>query len=508
MRIAKTRHLEREGLRELAAIVEGSNDAIIGKRLDGTITSWNPAAERMYGYSADEAVGRPVAMLEPPERSGEVARILERLRAGEAVSDFDTVRVRKDGSRVDVLVTVSPIRDERGKVVGASTIAHDLTEFRRLEVELHQASKLDAIGRLAAGIAHDFNNLLIVIRGYSELLLQNVNGEDRESVEQIDAAARRASEFTHQLLAFCRQQVLEPEPTHVNEVVAETVALLARSLGEDIQLETQLGDDLDAIVVDRSELAKAILNLAINARDAMPAGGTLRIRTSRVDLDGAAPQLEVQAGPYVVLEVRDTGIGMPEEVRSRVFDPFFTTKRDGTGLGLAGVYGLARQSGGAVVLESEPGVGSTFTLYFPVAADVPAPRVPDEPLDTLNGNEVILLVEDTEMVRKLVVATLESYGYEVLAASGAEEALAIGRRFDRDIDLLLTDVVIPGINGHELAERLVASRPRLKVLFTSGYPADMTLRLGVGNGRAAFIEKPYLPEALARTVRRVLDGVA
>jgi PAS domain S-box-containing protein len=616
--------------RELAAIVEWSNDAIIGKRLDGTITSWNPAAERMYGYSAAEAVGRSIAMLEPTDRRGEIRGLLERVRAGQQIEGYETVRLRKDGSPVDVLLTISPIRDDDAGVVGACTIAHDLsqrravesalrqseasyrrlfeehpapmwvydpatmrflavnaavveasgytgeeflamtvtdvldedererldrhvgtftedtrglwrlrlkdgsridvatwgsaiefeghdarlvltqdvTEQRRLEEELRQTQKMDAIGRLAGGIAHDFNNLLLVIRGYSAILLARLSGADRNDVLQIDCAAERASEFTRQLLAFSRQQVLRPVPLDVNEVVGETLTLLRRSLEKDIDIETDLDPAVGLVLLDRSELTKAILNLAINARDAMPDGGTLHIRTRNVELAGDDQVAAAVAGPHVLLQVTDSGTGMDEETRRRAFDPFFTTKEDGTGLGLAAIYGLVKQSGGHILLSSEPGRGTTFKLYFPVTDTEPLPAGPQVPVGSLAGNQLILVVEDTDIVRDLVTALLESYGYEILAASSALEALVLAENLDRPIDLLLTDVVMRGMNGRELAERLVAARPDLKVLFTSGYPADTVIRHGIADARTAFIEKPYLPDELARKVREILarDG--
>jgi PAS domain S-box-containing protein len=624
-------------VRELAAIVESSADAIIGKSLDGTITSWNAAAERIYGYSASDAVGQSIEMLEPEGRHGEVRSILRRLEAGERIADFETIRACKDGSLVDVSLTISPIKNRDGTVVGASTIARDtgerkraadalrlseqsyrllfdhhpapmwlfdpeslgflavneaainlygysreeflamtideirpdedrdalrealadptrgyvepnvwrhrrkdgtlidvavssnalqfeghparlvlardVTEQRQLEEQLRQAQKMEAIGRLAGGIAHDFNNLLLVIRGYSAVLLRRSDDEElRDGVEQIDGAALRASEFTKQLLAFSRQQVLRLEVTDLNSVVEETLRLLKRTIGEQIAVETSLDPDVGSILVDRSQLTQAVLNLSINARDAMigDGGGTLSIRTANADLDDAyaAAHEGVAPGSYALLQITDSGPGMDEETQRRAFDPFFTTKEDGTGLGLATVYGLVKQSSGHIWLYSEPGMGTTFKLYLPTTtAPVIASTGPAE-VSSLEGTETILLVEDTEMVRSLVTSTLESYGYKVLVAAGGQEALSLAEHAGGSIDLLLTDVVMPGMNGRELADALVAKYPALKVLFTSGYPSDTVVRHGIADARAAFIEKPYLPDDLARKLRQLLDQQA
>ncbi len=613
-------------LGEFAAIVESSNDAIIGKRLDGTITSWNRAAEEMYGYSAEEAVGRSIDIVAPPEKRSEIAEFLARIGAGERIERLQTVRAHKDGTRFDVVLTISPIRDDAGRVVGASSIARDIREqlsaaallrqseenyrllFERhpapmfvygpasfrflavneamveaygwtedeflamtieeiwqpedrddlrrviaevvpesvlsnevrhvtkggthlvvcasgrgvpfegrparlvlaqdvtaqrgLEGELRQTQKMDAIGRLAGGIAHDFNNLLVVIRGNSDLLLGRLKGEQREYAEHIDTAAERASELTGQLLSFGRQRVLRIEPVDLNEIVTETLALLQRSLGEDVVITADLESDLGAVLADRSEVSNAILNLAINARDAMPDGGTLEIQSSANDVTETERWGELPPGRYVLLRITDSGTGMDEETRSHAFDPYFTTKQDGTGLGLAAVYGVVRQSGGHISFSSERGLGTTFKLYFPVTGGAPVVTASAAGVGPYEGDEVILVVDG--VLRGLVASTLQSYGYEVLVAAGAEDALALVDRTEPHIDLLLTDVIMPGMNGRELADRLLARRPGLKVLFTSGYPADR-LRPGIADSPATFIEKPFLPDELARTIRGVLD---
>jgi two-component system cell cycle sensor histidine kinase/response regulator CckA len=622
----------------LAALVESSQDAIIGKSLDGTIESWNTGAERMYGYTAAEAVGRNISFLSPSDRVDEVPAMLEQLGRGEAIEDMETVRIRKDGEPIDVSLTISPTRARGGDIVGASTIARDIGERRRaeqalrrseesyrqlferhpgpmwlyhpetlrflavneaaianygysneeflsmtvmdirdeddheplqqlldtisagnrgrvqagvwrhrrkdgspvdaqvsssalefegqlarlvfaqdvteqlrVEEQLRQAEKMEAIGSLAGGIAHDFNNILMVIRACGALLLKRLEDEDlRADVIQIDSAAQRAAELTHQLLAFSRQQVLRPETTNLNVVVDETLVLLDRLIGEDIDIVCELDPHLESTVIDRTQLSQVILNLAVNARDAMQNGGRITIRTANVTLDElyATEHTDVMPGPYTLLQVTDSGEGMDEDTRNRVFDPFYTTKKAGTGLGLATVYGIVKQSGGYIWLYSEPGMGTTFKLYFPRVsepAELDAPQPNGGSEGALDGHETILLVEDEEEVRPLIAEALRSYGYRVIEASNGAEALELAREAGH-IDMLLSDVVMPGMNGRELSERLVAERPALKVLFTSGYPADTIIRHGIARATTAYLEKPYLPDELARKVREVLDA--
>ena len=495
-------------LAELGAIVASTEEAIIGKTLDGTITSWNGAAERVYGYTAAEMIGRNISLLIPDDRADELPSILQRIGRAEFVQPYETVRVRKDGEQIGVAFTVSPIKDETGAVVGASTIARDITERTRLEAQVRQSQKMEAIGSLAGGVAHDFNNILLVIRGHSARLLKDLGDERlRESVEQIDRAAARAAEFTHQLLAFSRQQVLRPAVTDLNELVDETLRLVGRMLDENIEVDVQLDPDLNSILIDNGQLAQAILNLVVNARDAMPDGGTLAVRTANAELDEtyATAHEGVAPGDYVLLQVTDSGTGIDALDQARVFEPFFTTKDQGTGLGLAGVYGLVKQSRGHIWLYSEPNMGTTFRLYFPATTATQAPAVEPDDVGSLEGNERILLVEDNEMVRSLVTSTLKTYGYDVLVAAGGGEAIELAEQEAGAIDVLMTDVVMPGMNGRELAEKLLAKFPDVKVLFTSGYPADTIVRHGISEARTAFLEKPYLPDDLARKIREVLD---
>jgi two-component system, cell cycle sensor histidine kinase and response regulator CckA len=385
-----------------------------------------------------------------------------------------------------------------------------LQALRRHEESLRQAQRMEAVGQLAGGVAHDFNNLLLVIRGYSALLLSaGLDEELREHATQIDRAADQAANLTRQLLAYSRQQILRSETFDLNVIVQETMRMLERLIGEDVELRTSYADALPTVVVDRGQISQVILNLAVNARDAMPGGGALSVRTMFAELDEAyaLEHPEVVAGPYVVLEMTDSGVGMDAATRERVFDPYFTTKETGNGLGLATVYGIVRQSGGHIWLYSEQGMGTTFKVYFPCgAADVRAPRA-QEP-GSLDGSETLLVVEDAELVRNLVSRVLGSFGYEVLTATNGEEAIDVACSHPGTIDLVFTDVVMPGMNGRELAERLTEMRPGLKVLFSSGYPADTIVRQGIAAARVAFIQKPYVSIELAEKVRQVLDSPA
>jgi signal transduction histidine kinase len=383
----------------------------------------------------------------------------------------------------------------------------DLRALRTSADALRQAQKMEAVGQLAGGIAHDFNNLLGVIRGYSSLILPSLTTDkQRQAVERIDQAAARAAELTGQLLAFSRQQILRPKVSDLNLVVKETLTLLERLIGEDILLESEFDPDLDAVLVDRGQVVQVILNLAVNAREAMARGGTLKIHTENTELDEfyVATHPDVSAGKYVLLEITDSGPGMDEETRGRVFEPFFTTKETGTGLGLSTVYGIVKQSGGHIWLYSEPGLGTSFKVYFPITD---SPLQPDEsPLrsDFVEGSETILLVEDSEMLRPLVAEMLESNGYTVIAAADGVEALELARDGETKIDLLLTDVVMPRMSGREVAEQLTTGRPGLRVLYTSGYPSDTVVRNGVADERMAFIQKPYATNNLLLKIRQVL----
>jgi PAS domain S-box-containing protein len=496
----------------LAAIVATSEDAITSRSPQGIMLSWNPAAERLLGYSAEEIIGRSVDTLAPSMVSDEVLEIRAKMERGERARRPYEATIRcKDGSEVIVSISSSPIVDDDEELVGIASVMRDVSEHRRLEETLRQSQKMEAIGNLAGGVAHDFNNVLTVIRTAAESVLGELDsGAARDKVHQIDLAAEHAAALTGQLLAFSRRQVLQPERIGLNDIVTSTCDMGSRLIGEQIEVDLQLGDLSAEVEMDRGQLQQVILNLFVNARDAMPHGGLLRVRTSEVDLGETyvAGHFEVSPGEYILLEITDSGVGMDAATRARIFDPFFTTKAEGTGLGLATVYGIVKQSGGQVFVYSEPDVGTTFKVYLPparLASLQPASAAPRDN-GTLEGTETILLVEDAELLRPMIVEILESSGYTVLCAANGDEALAIFAAHDGKIDLLLTDIVMPGISGRELAEQVLARDPTIRVLFTSGYPDDSSIQTLVERRDIAFIQKPYGGSDLLTKVRATFAG--
>ncbi len=506
------RKVAEEERARLAAIFEYSNDAIITKTADGIVETWNPAAERLFGYTAEEVVGKSVTILVRRDQVEERKRFLDAIRNGKRIERSETEWVGKDGRRVDVSVSVSPIRDVLGRITGAATIARDVGDRMRLEGQFRQAQKLEAVGRLAGGVAHDFNNLVTVISGFSELLLMQLTPGDprRDLVEEIARAGERATALTRQLLVFSRRQVVSARELNLNEIVTEAEKMLRRLIGEDINLVSMLDPNLGRIKADSGQMEQVVVNLIVNARDAMPQGGKLTIETSNVDLDEwyAREHLQVRPGPYVVLRVTDTGVGMDPETQTHIFEPFFTTKpvEKGTGLGLSTVHGIITQSGGHIGVYSELGMGTSFKIYLPridtKAVQSDANTTHPEPT---GGSETVLLVEDDDMVRSLVQQVLESHGYQVLETRNGEEAQKIANEFGRRIHLLVTDVVLPGLGGKLVAERLTKLRPTMKVLFLSGYGENAIVRHGMLQPGSAFLEKPFVPSVLVRIVREVLD---
>jgi CheY-like chemotaxis protein len=381
---------------------------------------------------------------------------------------------------------------------------------------LQQAQKLESVGRLAGGVAHDFNNLLTVINGYSGLLLKRLdhpNDPLENGLEQIRQAGERAAGLTQQLLAFSRHQLIEPRPLSANAVLADAERMLQRIVGEDIEFITRLHASPGLVMADPVQIHQVLMNLVVNARDAMPNGGKVIIETMNVDVDERyrAPHLELAPGPYVLLSVTDTGIGMDEPTRLRVFEPFFTTKEKGigTGLGLSTVYGIVRQAGGCISVYSEPGLGTTFKVYLPRLAEGAPAEATDRPGSSgLQGSETVLVVEDQEEVRRLAAEVLRTYGYNVIQAATGLEALQLAEHYSGRIDLVLTDVVMPGMAGPELIDRFRALQPGIKVLCMSGYTADAAALLGVLDSGVAFISKPFAPDVLAAEVRAILGSKA
>ena len=500
----------------LAAIVESSTDAVIGKALDGTITSLNSGAADMHGYSAAEMVGRNVSMLFPADRPGELAPILARLARGERVEHFDTKRRRKDGRIIDVSVSVSPIHDSSGAVIGASTVARDMTERNLAEadrhaiaLERHQSERLRTLGQLASGIAHDFNNLLAAILSYAGFVAEE--SADRPSVradaEQIQAAAQRAAKLTRQLLIFSRRESAETEVLDLNVIIADMRGLLSTSIlsaSTTGHTELRIGPvaHLAAIVGDRGQMEQVLLNLAVNARDAMPQGGTLTVGTSAVELDEGHARLHagIVPGPHVELAVSDTGTGMSPQVAARIFEPFFTTKAEGkgTGLGLATVNGIVTEAGGSMSVESEEGAGTTFRLRFPAAGTTLA-----GPAASIQGRgTTILVVDDEPNVLEVTSRILRRDGYAILEAGSYEEAISLAS--SHDFQLLLTDRVLPGTRGPALAEQVTELRPGTAVLHMSGYTAEASDPQHANDPELAFIQKPFTAQALLGKIHAIL----
>ncbi len=435
---------------------------------------------------------------------------LVRALAGEAAT-VDDMEIRRENRVTSLTVKGAPILDAAGKIVAAVVALVDRTEQRLLEAQVGQSSKMEAVGQLAGGVAHDFNNLLTVIMSYGAMLLERLApGEDRDDVTEIAGAAERASGLTRQLLAFSRQQVMQPRVMNINDVINGVEKMLRRVIGEDVDLTIALDRQVEMINADPGQLEQVLMNLVVNARDAMPAGGRLTIATSNSQLSAetAAGTLHPPAGEYVTLTVGDTGTGMSRAVQQRIFDPFFTTKEQGrgTGLGLATVYGVVKQSGGEIYVYSEVGHGTTFKIYFPRVAVKPEerPRHVDD-AEPAGGCETILLVEDDTNLRSLVARVLTRRGYTVHAAPSGVEALIIASDPAIVLDAVITDVVLPGINGRELVEKLMVSRPDIGYLLMSGYTDDDVLRRGVLHGETAFLQKPFTPDQLARKLRAVLD---
>jgi two-component system, cell cycle sensor histidine kinase and response regulator CckA len=498
----------------LASIVESSEDAIISTTLDGVVTSWNRGAERTFRYTAHETVGKKIDCLIPPDRLREESQIIERVKDGEHVTHFETVRRRKDGKDINIALTISPIEDAMGTVMGFSKIARDITEQKGLERQLRQSQKMEGVGQLAGGIAHDFNNLLTVINSYSDMVLGELNASSlfvRNGLEQIKEAGHRAALLTRQLLLFSRQQVLEPKVLDLNEVVSNIAKLLRRLIGEDITQVLCLSPTLGRVKIDPGQIEQVIMNLAVNARDAMPEGGQLTIETENIELDNAYARkhVSVQPGPYVMLAVSDNGCGMDADTQARIFEPFFTTKEPGkgTGLGLATVYGIVKQSGGNIWVYSELGKGTTLKIYFPrVEAISELPKIAGQD-ELLRGSETILLVEDEDMVRALAQAILERNGYTVLVARHVHDALRFAQERPEQIHLLLTDTIMPMMNGPELAKRLRSLRPETKVLFMSGYTDKVIANTAAGEPGNTFLQKPFTPRTLTNKVREALSAI-
>ena len=500
-------------LEQLARIVESADDAIISVSLTGAILSWNQGASRLLGYTENEMVGVSEEKLLPAENSQEWEQVREVMAGGKALDYFKTVRIAKSGEEMPVWLRISPIRDGNGRIIGISKIARDRSQAIKaqvLEEKLRQAQKLESLGRLAGGVAHDFNNLLMVIQSYAEMLQDKLADDNplRRNTQEIMKAANRAASLTRQMLAFSRKQILSPVVLDLNAVINETAKMLKRLIGEDIEFRVGLAESLWAIEADSDQIVQILMNLCVNARDAMPHGGTLAIATGNVTAEqgSISGQPYVLPGDYVRLLVTDTGMGMSKDVQGHIFDPFFTTKEvgKGTGLGLATVYGIVKQSGGYVWVDSELGQGACFTIYLPrvkrtIVSDMLA-KAEARP----RGGETLLVAEDEGALREATCDYLRSLGYTVFAASSGQQALSLAGQYEGHINLLITDLVMPGMSGRELAQTLGSLRPDLKTIYMSGYSSDAVLRHGIQEQGATFLQKPFSLGTLARIVRDAL----
>ena len=510
----------RETSRTLHALIEASPLAVVVSDASGTVHVWNPAAVRMFGWTEEETIGHPNPLLSS-EGNPELRATCTLVLHGERFSNTKIRGRARAGSEIFLAFSGAPLLDARGEIASMMAIMTDITDARKAEEALHrseehlrQSMKMEAVGKLAGGVAHDFNNLLSVITGYSELLLTRTDGRNpaRREIEEIHKAGERAAALTQQLLAFSRRQILKPKRLRMGEVVENLGKMLRRLIGEDIDFATELQDDLWTVRADPNQIEQILMNLCINARDAMPTGGMLVVSTENVTLDAplVERELSIPPGRYATLRVADNGNGMDEEILSRIFEPFFTTKDQGkgTGLGLATVYGIVKQSEGYIRVVSTPGEGTTFCVYLPAVEGKEFETEEERPeaeFASPSGNRTILLVEDEEMVRELAVEIFQGAGYTVLDAPNGTAALAICDRHEGCIDLLVTDLVMPGMNGIELARRVRDSRPGIPVLFMSGYAEDAKERLGALEDGRDFLQKPITPMKLSRKVREIFS---
>jgi PAS domain S-box-containing protein len=514
-RVAHLNRLLRRSLGDLdyqRQLIAQTSEAILAAGPDGCITFLNSAAERLLGWWREKALGRPAGQVMRWSSGGQAGVETLAQLAGNAHWSGERLIQGASGEPRRVELSVSAMRSPAGEAAGIVACIRDVTALRSVEEQYRQSQKLESVGRLAAGVAHDFNNLLTIIIGYCEFLLKPLKTSDssRNYVLEIRKAGERAASLTKQLLALSRKQVIEPRVLDLNATIRESAPMLRRLIGEDIALETHLESSLGQVMADPDQLHQVIMNLAINARDAMPDGGRIDIATANLEVgpeDGAASHPDAAPGLYVAMTVTDTGHGMDETIRKKIFEPFFTTKEvgKGTGLGLSTVHGIVRQNGGWIDVWSEVGAGTRFRMLLPRVDAAALPERNAIVAPGKGGRETILLVEDQEAVRNFTVAALRRNGYRVLEAFDGDRAIDVAERFSGEIHLLLTDVVMPGMNGKDLSERLKKLRPNLKVLFVSGYTADVIAHRGVLDRSVSLLYKPFGPDELAAKVRVSLD---
>jgi two-component system cell cycle sensor histidine kinase/response regulator CckA len=499
-----------ERLQQIAAIVEFSDDAIVSKTLEGRILTWNAAAERVYGYPAAEAIGRDMAMLLPPDRPDEEADILRRIGRGERVEHFETVRRTRNGDLIDVSLTISPTRDRAGKITGASHVARDITERKRLDEQLRHTQKLESLGVLAGGVAHDFNNLLTGILGNTSLALETVSPGNpaKAFLEDVLSASERAASLIRQLLAYAGKGNFVIEPINLSKLIREIGRLILTSVSKNVQLLLELRDDLPLVSADASQLQQLIMNLVINGAEAIPpdANGTVLVTTGVQEVDSNSPGVAggLTPGKYVTLEVRDTGCGMDEATLSRIFDPFFTTKFTGRGLGLSAVQGILRGHKGAIEVHSRPGQGTTFKVLLPQTYDRTEPDAVPAP-STRAAGELILVVDDEDIIRRTAKSMLERHGYKVLVAEDGLRGVELFQISSDKVAAVILDMTMPVMGGEETLRRLKEIRPGVKVLLSSGYSESEAIRRFAGKGLSGFLQKPYTSSVLSQKIRAILN---
>ena len=493
----------------LAAIVESSEDAIVSKDSDGTVLTWNAGAERIYGYSAAEIIGKPMSLLLPADRQDEEADILDQLRRGERVNHFETTRVRKDGRIIHVSLTISPVRDESGSILGASHIARDITERKQFEEQLRQTQRLESLGVLAGGIAHDFNNLLTGVLGNASIASEILSpgSAAQPLLRDITKATQRLSDLTRQLLAYSGKGTLAFAPVNISELVREISALIQASIPKSVHVRLQLDDQVPLVNADPSQLQQIVMNLIINGAEAVPGGelGTVTVSTSVQQVDEQYIRTvfspgQVHPGRFVCLEVHDSGKGMDAGTVSRIFDPFFRTKAQGRGLGLAAVLGIAQSHNGAIKVYSQPGKGTTFKVLLPAMAEE-ATR-PSSARVGLRGTGLVLVIDDEEIVRNVAKTALELYGYNVLIAEDGQQGIELYERMADEIRVVVLDLMMPRMNGEETYRRLRLIRPDVKVILSSGYNDIEALSKFSGKDLAGFLKKPFTAAQLGEVIKQ------
>jgi two-component system, cell cycle sensor histidine kinase and response regulator CckA len=499
----------------LAAVVETSDDAIITKTLDGRVLTWNAAAERIYGYSAGEAQGQTMSFLLPPERSAEEITILSQIAQGLSLDHFETTRIRKDGQKIDVSVTISPVRNQDNKIVAASHIARDITLQKRIEAQLQQTQKLESLGVLAGGVAHDFNNLLTGIVGNTSLVLETLspNHPSRGPLQNALSASESAADLTRQLLAYAGKGRFVTEAINVSELIREISQLLQASIPKTVQLRLDLAKDVPYVEGDAGQIQQLIMNLVINGAEAVGTdqNGTVLVTTGLQELDETyllttlGPKEDLAPGTYVAIEVNDTGCGMDQATISRIFDPFFTTKFTGRGLGLAAAQGIVRGHKGTMKVYSQPGKGTSFKILFPATQKQPTRPTSRPAMEDFAGNAKILIIDDELFVRQAARSMLERYGYTVLEAENGREGIDLFRGANGTISLVILDMTMPVMSGDETLRNLRLIEPGVPVLLSSGYNEVEAIRRFTGKELAGFIQKPYTVVELLKTVRNALD---